>query len=77
MDRAIEAVRAHRQESPGEIIDALLTQVREWSRTTQEDDMTVVAEFIDRAIHAKDDAGKLASIRKEVASFALKFPMPH
>jgi PAS domain S-box-containing protein len=42
MDRAIEAVRAHRQESPGEIIDALLTQVREWSRTTQEDDMTVV-----------------------------------
>jgi glycine hydroxymethyltransferase len=47
------------------------------TRGLKEDDMAVVAEFIDRAIHAKDDAGKLASIRKEVASFALKFPMPH
>ena len=40
-------------------------------------DMDMVAEFIDRAIHAKGDAAKLAAIRNEVAEFAAKFPMPH
>jgi glycine hydroxymethyltransferase len=47
------------------------------TRGLKEDDMSVVAEFIDRAIHAKDDAAKLASIRREVGAFAGKFPMPH
>jgi glycine hydroxymethyltransferase len=47
------------------------------TRGLKEDDMTPVAEFIDRAIHAKDDSAQLAKIRQEVADFAGKFPMPH
>jgi glycine hydroxymethyltransferase len=47
------------------------------TRGLKESDMQPVADFIDRAIHAKDDAAKLAAIRKEVAAFAAKFPMPH
>ena len=47
------------------------------TRGLKETDMDAVAGFIDRAIHAKDDAGQLATIRKEVADFAGKFPMPH
>ncbi len=47
------------------------------TRGLKEDDMPPVAEFIDRAIHAKDDSAQLAKIRQEVADFAGKFPMPH
>jgi glycine hydroxymethyltransferase len=47
------------------------------TRGLKEDDMTTVATFIDRAIHAKDDSSQLAKIRQEVADFAAKFPMPH
>jgi glycine hydroxymethyltransferase len=47
------------------------------TRGLNEGDMTTVASFIDRALAAKDDAGKLAMIKSEVAAFAAKFPMPH
>jgi len=40
--RALEVVRAHRHEAPGEIIAALLHQVREWSQSAQVDDMTAI-----------------------------------
>jgi serine phosphatase RsbU (regulator of sigma subunit) len=42
MDRALKAVRAHRHESADDIVAALLARAREWSGTTQEDDMTAV-----------------------------------
>jgi glycine hydroxymethyltransferase len=47
------------------------------TRGLKEADMDTVADFLDRAIHAKDDSAKLGAIRKEVADFAAKFPMPH
>ena len=47
------------------------------TRGLKEKDMDTVAAFIDRAIMSKDDASGLAKIRKEVADFAAKFPMPH
>jgi glycine hydroxymethyltransferase len=47
------------------------------TRGLKESDMTTVADFIDRAITAKDDQSKLTKIRDEVAQFAGKFPMPH
>jgi glycine hydroxymethyltransferase len=47
------------------------------TRGLVESDMQTVADFIDRAICAKDDAGQLAKIRNEVADFAKRFPMPH
>src|SRR5262249_15506238 len=40
--RALEVVRTHRREPPGEIIAALLHQVREWSGSAQADDMTAI-----------------------------------
>jgi PAS domain S-box-containing protein len=40
--RTLEVVRAHRHKSPGEIIATLMYQVREWSRSTQVDDMTAI-----------------------------------
>jgi serine phosphatase RsbU (regulator of sigma subunit) len=40
--RTLELVRAHRHEPPGEILAALLHQVREWSGSAQTDDMTAV-----------------------------------
>ena len=40
--RALEVVRTHRREPPGEIIAALLHQVREWSQSAQADDMTAI-----------------------------------
>jgi len=40
--RALEVVRAHRDHPPGELIAALLHQVREWSQSAQADDMTAV-----------------------------------
>jgi glycine/serine hydroxymethyltransferase len=39
--------------------------------------MSDVADFIDRALAAKDDSSALAKLRDEVAAFAAKFPMPH
>jgi glycine hydroxymethyltransferase len=47
------------------------------TRGLKENDMKAVADFIDRALAAKDDASALAKIRDEVAAFAAKFPMPH
>jgi phosphoserine phosphatase len=40
--RTLEVVQAHRHEPPGEIIAALLHQVRKWSGCAQADDMTVI-----------------------------------
>src|SRR5262249_34465023 len=40
--RALEVVRAHRHEPAGDIIAALLHQVREWSQSAQVDDMTAI-----------------------------------
>jgi PAS domain S-box-containing protein len=40
--RALEVVRAHRHESPDELIAILLQQVREWSHSAQVDDMTAI-----------------------------------
>jgi PAS domain S-box-containing protein len=42
MGPALEVVCAHRHEPPGEIIAALLHQVREWSQGVQVDDMTAI-----------------------------------
>jgi glycine hydroxymethyltransferase len=47
------------------------------TRGLKESDMQRVADFIDRAICGKEDAGQLATIREEVAGFARGFPMPH
>ena len=47
------------------------------TRGLKESEMQTVADFIDRAICAKDEASQLAKIRGEVASFAKGFPMPH
>jgi glycine hydroxymethyltransferase len=47
------------------------------TRGLRESDMSTVASFIDRGIHAKDDSAALSKIRAEVAEFANKFPMPH
>jgi sigma-B regulation protein RsbU (phosphoserine phosphatase) len=40
--RTLEVVRAHRHEPPGEIMAALMHQVREWSGSAQTDDMTAI-----------------------------------
>jgi serine phosphatase RsbU (regulator of sigma subunit) len=40
--RTLEVVQAHHHEPPGEIIAALLHQVRKWSGSAQADDMTVI-----------------------------------
>jgi glycine hydroxymethyltransferase len=47
------------------------------TRGLKERDMEKVADFIDRAVHAKDDSAALAKIRSEVEQFARGFPMPH
>ena len=47
------------------------------TRGLKEQEMETVAEFIDRGLHAKDDAGALAKIKGEVAEFCKRFPMPH
>src|SRR6201999_3840963 len=46
------------------------------TRELKEHDMSTIADFIDRALAAKDDSGALGRIRDEVAAFAKKFPMP-
>jgi PAS domain S-box-containing protein len=40
--RALEVVRAHRHEAPGEIIAALFHEVREWFQSAQGDDLTAI-----------------------------------
>src|SRR5579859_4700667 len=47
------------------------------TRGLKEQDLVTVADFIDRAVTSKDDAGALARVRGEVAEFCKKFPMPH
>jgi glycine hydroxymethyltransferase len=47
------------------------------TRGFKENDMITVADFIDRALAAKDDSSALSRIRDEVAALAKKFPMPH
>ena len=47
------------------------------TRGLKDGDMSRVADFIDRAIMTRDDAGQLAKIKHEVAEFAKAFPMPH
>jgi len=47
------------------------------TRGLKEADMATVADFIDRALAAKDDAASLENLRAEVADFAARFPMPH
>jgi glycine hydroxymethyltransferase len=47
------------------------------TRGLKENDLVVVADFIDRALLAKDDPAALARIRGEVAEFCMRFPMPH
>ncbi len=47
------------------------------TRGLKEKDMTPVADFIDRALAAKDDPAALEKIRGEVAEFCKAFPMPH
>jgi glycine hydroxymethyltransferase len=47
------------------------------TRGLKEKDLVTVAEFIDRAIGAKDDPAALARVRGEVAEFCKGFPMPH
>ncbi len=47
------------------------------TRGLKEKDVVAVADFIDRALLAKDDPAKLAKIRGEVSDFCRRFPMPH
>jgi glycine hydroxymethyltransferase len=47
------------------------------TRGLKESDLIKVADFLDRAILAKDDPAQLAKIRTEVADFCKAFPMPH
>lgn len=46
------------------------------TRGLKEDDMVTIAEWMKQAIDARDDDAKLAKLRKEVETFALKFPLP-
>ena len=47
------------------------------TRGLKEADMTKVADFLDAALIGKSDPAVLEKIRKEVAEFCKKFPMPH
>ncbi len=47
------------------------------TRGLREGDMKTVADMIDRALHAKEDAEALKKLRAETAEFAGRFPMPH
>src|SRR5213595_3952288 len=47
------------------------------TRGLKENHMETVCDFIDRAMHAKDDATALSKIKTEVAEFCKRFPMPH
>jgi len=46
------------------------------TRGLKEDDMAKVAEWMKQAIIAKEDHAKLETLRKEVETFALQFPLP-
>jgi glycine hydroxymethyltransferase len=47
------------------------------TRGLKEGDLATVADFIDRALVNKDNAGALVKIRNEVTEFCRRFPMPH
>jgi glycine hydroxymethyltransferase len=47
------------------------------TRGLKEKEMETVADFLDRAMQAKDDAAGLAKIKGEVTDFCKRFPMPH
>jgi glycine hydroxymethyltransferase len=47
------------------------------TRGLKEKDLVTVADFIDRALLAKDDSTALSRIRAEVAEFCKRFLMPH
>lgn len=47
------------------------------TRGLKESDCEAVADYIDRALLAKDDSAALAKIKAEVAAFCGRFPMPH
>ena len=47
------------------------------TRGLKEQDLVTVADFLDRALLAKDDPAVLTKIRGEVAEFCKRFPMPH
>ena len=47
------------------------------TRGLKETDLKTVAEFIDRAVGAKDDPRALEKIKAEVAEFCKRFPLPH
>ncbi len=47
------------------------------TRGLKETDVQVVADFIDRAVNSRANADALAGIRREVAEFCNRFPMPH
>jgi glycine hydroxymethyltransferase len=46
------------------------------TRGLVEKDMETVADWMKRAIDAREDAAELASIRQEVKAFALQYPLP-
>jgi glycine hydroxymethyltransferase len=46
------------------------------TRGAKEKDMEKIAQFIDEAVMAKDNAAKLNKIGKQVKNFSLKFPVP-
>ncbi len=46
------------------------------TRGLKEDDMARIAEWMKQAIDARDDKSVLATLRKEVETFALQFPLP-
>lgn len=46
------------------------------TRGMKEADMAAVADFIDRAVEARDDEAALAAIAEEVKAFTRAFPMP-
>jgi len=47
------------------------------TRGLKEADMETVADFFDRALHAREDSAALGKIRQEVAEFCKRFPMLH
>jgi glycine hydroxymethyltransferase len=47
------------------------------TRGLKQGDMATVADFIDRALVARDEPGQLEKIRRDVGDFAARFPMPH
>jgi glycine hydroxymethyltransferase len=47
------------------------------TRGLKENDIAQVADFLDRALLARDNPSALGKIREEVAEFCKRFPMPH